>query len=249
MHTVQTENLSLRYEGNPVLEDITCCIQEGEFIAVLGPNGAGKTALLKILLGLARPAAGQVRIFERDPADVPADWIGYVPQVKTLDRSFPAITLELVVSGIRHSWIGRISADDKAKALLALEQVDAAHLAHRPVSQLSGGELQRIYLARALAREPRLVLLDEPATGIDMVGESDFYKVLSNFRQRTGATIIMVTHDWEVASNQALRVMILNRRLISFGAPGEALCAECLDRAYQKKGLLPKHVKGDMPNA
>jgi len=248
MHAVRSENLFLRYNGNPVLEDITCCIQEGEFIAVLGPNGAGKTALLKVILGLARAGSGQIRVFERDPRKVPAAWIGYVPQIKTLDRGFPAITLELVISGIRQAWTGSVSRADRQKAIAALAQVDAAHLAERPVNQLSGGELQRIYLARSLAREPRLVLLDEPATGIDTVGQSDFYKVLNDYRQRTGATVIMVTHDWEVASDKAFRVMILNRRLISFGAPGEALCEECLENAYQKKGLPIRRPAGAPSN-
>ncbi|OIP45041.1 MAG: ABC transporter ATP-binding protein [Deltaproteobacteria bacterium CG23_combo_of_CG06-09_8_20_14_all_60_8] len=237
MHAVQTENLTLYYGHNLVLAEITCCIQAGEFLAVLGPNGAGKTAFLKVLLGLARPSAGTVRIFEQPPDKVPAQWIGYVPQIKTLDRRFPAIVLELVISGLRHAWVARITAKEKTKALAALALVNAEHLAMRPVNDLSGGELQRIYLARSLAREPRLVLLDEPATGIDTVGESDFYKVLNDYRVRTGATIIMVTHDWEVASDQAFRVMVLNRHLIGFGTPGEALCQECLEKAYPGKAL------------
>jgi zinc transport system ATP-binding protein len=237
MHAIQAIDLSLFLGETEALASISCCIREGEFVALLGPNGAGKSTFLKVLLGLLRPDSGRVLVFEKTPDKVPPKWIGYVPQVKTLDRSFPAVAQELVVTGLRQTWIRWLRSEDKRKAAEALEMVGAAHLAQRLIGSLSGGELQRVYLARSLARRPRLVLLDEPVTGIDTMGEADFYKILKEYRQMTNATVLMVTHDLEVASRHAQRVMVLNHRLISFGPPAEALCEECLHQAYGKPPL------------
>ncbi|MEJ2031793.1 MAG: ABC transporter ATP-binding protein [Deltaproteobacteria bacterium] len=250
MHAVQTSDLTIHLGEVEALSGVSCCIQEGEFVAILGPNGAGKSTLLKVLLGLLRPDAGEVLVFERAPEKVPSDWIGYVPQIKTLDRSFPAIVLELVITGLRHSWARRLRQADKKKALETLELVGAVHLAQRAIGSLSGGELQRVYLARSLVRHPRLILLDEPVTGIDTLGESDFYHILGGYRHVTKATILMVTHDWEVASRHAQRVMVLNHRIISFGPPAEALCEECLRQAYGKPDLAARHeLRGGLPHA
>lgn len=232
MHAVHTHNLSLSLGESQALANISCCIKEGEFVALLGPNGAGKSTFLKVLLGVLTPTSGNVRVFEQTPQEVDPAWIGYVPQAKTLDRNFPALATELVVTGLHRTWMRRTSSSDRAAALEALEMVGAAHLADRPLGKLSGGELQRIYLARSLARKPRLILLDEPATGIDMVGETDFYRLLDQYRLEENATILLVTHDWEVASHHACRVMVLNHRLIGFGTPEEAMCKECLESAY-----------------
>lgn len=232
MIAVETDNLSLKLGDKTVLDDITCQVHEGEFVAVLGPNGAGKSVFLKLLLGILTPSSGHIRIWGRAPRDLPSEWIGYVPQAKTHDRSFPAIAVELVITGLYRRWRGWASAPEKLAARGALAQLGAEHLADRPIGILSGGELQRVYLARSLVRKPRLILLDEPVTGVDSVGENDFYEVLEAYRKQTGATIIMVTHDWEVASRHACHVLVLNRNLIGFGAPAEVLCSDCLKRAY-----------------
>lgn len=236
MVVVQTENLFANIGETAALVDISCQIHEGEFVAVLGPNGAGKSVFLKILLGLERPSSGLVRVMGREPEKVPPAWIGYVPQVKTLDRNFPALAIELVLTGLHNTWKRWLSETEKKAARAALAQVGAAHLAERSIGALSGGELQRVYLARSLVRKPRLVLLDEPVTGVDAAGETDFYRVLEEFRKQTEATIIMVTHDWEVAAHNACHVMVLNRRLIGFGTPSEVLCSDCLKRAYGVSG-------------
>jgi zinc transport system ATP-binding protein len=232
MHAIQITNLTLYLGETEALQNINCCIHEGQFLAILGPNGAGKSTLLKVILGLFKPTRGTVRIFERAPEDIPPGWIGYVPQIKTFDRSFPAIVLELVVTGLRNAWVRKITASEKEKAQQALELIGAGHLAERTIGSLSGGELQRTYLARSLVRNPRIILLDEPATGIDLLGESDLYNVLKKYRQDTGATIIMVTHDLEMASQHAGDAMILNKRLVSYGPTGETLCEDCLQKAY-----------------
>lgn len=233
---IQTQGLGYRQGGNVILEDVGMSLPAGAFLAVVGPNGSGKTSLIKALLGTLRDATGTVRIFDVPPAQVPAAWIGYVPQIKTLDRSFPALAEELVVTGLRSRWPWRLRAADRDMARTALEAVGAAHLAERPVAALSGGELQRIYLARCMVRKPRLVLLDEPATGIDLRAESDMYGILEHYQKDTGATVVMVTHDLAAAHHHADSVLLLNRRVIRFGPPCDALTDEALREAFGHMG-------------
>ncbi len=170
---VHTSDLRVRFGTHEVLQGISFELQAGDFLAVVGPNGSGKTTLVKTLLGLIEPDVGSVRVFGRPPIDAAPDRIGYVPQIKTLDRSFPALTIELVVTGLTRRWPARISSYDRARAMDALEQAGASAFARHPLGELSGGELQRVYLARTLVRRPELILLDEPATGIDTGGASD----------------------------------------------------------------------------
>lgn len=208
---------------------------EGAFVAVVGPNGAGKSTLFKVLLGLL-PFQGEVRVFGRRPKEVDPGLLGYVPQIKTFDRSFPALSLELVVSEIRRAWPFRVTRKERARALEALEEVGALELAERPLGRLSGGQLQRVFLARALVKRPRLLLLDEPATGIDPLGEQDLYRLLEAYQARSGATVLMITHDWEAAFHHATHVLVLNRDVIGFGPPERALSEECLRRAFGHLG-------------
>ncbi len=233
---IRLEGVSVRFGGYRALETVSLVVPAGAFVAVIGPNGAGKSTLLQVLLGLIRPSRGRVWLFGRPPEQVPPEWIGYVPQFKTLDRSFPALAIELVVSGMRRRWPGRILARERESALAALARVRGEGLAEKPLARLSGGELQRVYLARALVRRPRLLLLDEPATGMDVLGEADMYRLLEAYRDETGATILMITHDWEAAYHHATRVLVLNRRVIGFGPPERALTDECLRRAFGHVG-------------
>ena len=233
---VDVKNLSVRFGDHLALEDVTCSLPAGAYLAILGPNGAGKSTLLKVLLGLLEPTEGEARVFGRRPGDVPPDWVGYVPQIKTLERSFPALAIELVLTGLLGRWPGRIKPGERQKAMAAMELTGTAHLATRPIGHLSGGELQRVYLARSLARRPRLIMLDEPATGMDIAGESDMYVNLESYQRDTGATLLMITHDWEVARHHADAVLILDRRQVSFGPPDEALAEAPLRAAFGHLG-------------
>lgn len=232
---VDIAGVAVRLGDHRVLEGVTLEAPVGSFLAVVGPNGSGKSTLLKVCLGLIQPEIGTVRLHGRAPERVPPEWLGYVPQVKTFDRSFPALAIELVVTGLRRRWPGRLG-DERRLALDALDRVGVAPLAARPSGRLSGGELQRVYLARALVRRPRLVLLDEPAAGIDVVGEADMYRLLDDYRRDAGATIVMVTHDLEAASHHASHVLVLNGRQIAFGPPAVGLSDDCLRRAFGHLG-------------
>jgi len=231
---LEVRHLSVRLGEFQALEGVSLEVPQGAFVAIVGPNGAGKSTLLKAFLGLL-PFRGEVRVFGLPLAQADPLWFGYVPQIKTFDRSFPALALELVATGLRRRWPFRLSPLERREALQALEQVGAEGLAFRPLGRLSGGQLQRVYLARALIRRPRLLLLDEPATGVDRVGEVDLYRHLEAYQKASGATVLMVTHDWE-AAHHASHVLVLNRRVVGFGPPERALSEECLRQAFGHLG-------------
>jgi zinc transport system ATP-binding protein len=218
-----------------VLQDVDFDLASGEFLAVVGPNGGGKSTLIKVALGLVKPQRGHAALFGSDAGKAPRR-IGYVPQLKTFDRSFPATTLELVVSGLRRRWPARIGKLEREAAMRALAQVGADKLAARPLAKLSGGELQRAFLARALVRRPDVVFLDEPATGVDFLAEHDLYDLLEHYQRDSGATIVMITHDLATARYHASKVAVLNRQLFGFGPPAEVLSEEVLKQAYGHLG-------------
>jgi len=241
MCAVEAQDMSVRLDGHYALKEVTCHVPVGDFLAIVGPNGAGKSTFIKVMLGLLRPTSGSMKLYGLEPRSVPPDWIGYVPQFKTMDLTFPAQCVELVISRIRRRWPWSSPRKDRATAIAALEKVGAAHLAERQINALSGGELQRVFLACGLVRRPRLIIMDEPATGMDIIGQKSLYQTLEEYRKETGATIVMVTHDWGIAGHHATYVLVLNSALISFGPPAEALQNKHLRRAYGHVGhpMLP----------
>lgn len=234
---VDINNLTVKFGSHTALERITVEIAPGRLVAIVGPNGSGKTTLLKTLLGLVKIDSGEISVFGKPLKEASPSWFGYVPQIKTLDRSFPAIPLELVASGIRMGWSAFLGSSEKKLILQALEQVGAKHIATKPLNTLSGGELQRVYLARSIVRKPKLLLLDEPATGIDMVCEKSINTILQEYTHENGATIIMVTHNWATAHHHAELVLLLNRRQVSYGPPELSLSEENLKIAFTHVGM------------
>lgn len=238
---LEARGLSVRFGDYIALEGIDFVLPEGAFMTIIGPNGGGKSTLLRAALGLVEPLAGETRTFGMPPRKVDPRWIGYVPQVKTLDRHFPARSEELVATGLLNRWPGKLSPAEREKTDAALAQVDGVRLARRPLAGLSGGELQRVYLARAIVRRPRLILLDEPAAGMDVSGEADMYAILEQYQKQSGATVVMITHDWDAVHHHASHVLVLNRHLIGFGPPAEALSEKFLERAFGHVGHPHKH--------
>jgi zinc transport system ATP-binding protein len=233
---IEAERVSVRFGDYEALRGVTFAAPEGAFVALIGPNGAGKTTLLNAVLGLQPIDRGSVRVFGKGPNELPAALLGYVPQVKTLDRSFPGRALELVVTGIRRAWPWRISGEERAAALAAMEQTDVARVADRPIAKLSGGELQRVYLARCLVRKPKLLVLDEPGAGMDLAGEADMYHILEHYRRDRGATVLMITHDWEGARTHASHVLLMDRGIAAFGPPEEVAREERLLQVFGYAG-------------
>lgn len=229
---VEVRDAVVRYAGVPVLDSVSLRIPESAILAIVGPNGGGKTTLLKLMVGLLEPDSGSVSILGGPARAHDPSLVGYVPQIKRLDRRFPALAAELVASGLNGRWPWRLSAADRARAQEALEAAGAGGLGGRALGTLSGGQLQRVYLARGIIRRPRLLLLDEPATGVDTPGQAEFLQVLESHRKATGCTIVLVTHDWTAARWHATHVGLLNRRLTAFGTPEEAMSADGLASAF-----------------
>jgi zinc transport system ATP-binding protein len=229
---VSVAGLSVRYGDFLALDGLHFDIPLNSFVAIFGPNGAGKSTFFKLLLGLVSPASGTFQLFGQNIKNVPPHWLAYVPQVKTLDRSFPALAIELVLSGLKMEWAWSRNKGDVDTCRQALEQVGALHLAHKPLANLSGGELQRVFLARSIVRKPHLIMLDEPATGIDTMGEADMYKLLERYQTESRCTVLMITHDWHAATQHSDLVLLLNKRQIDFGQPRQVLSEENLRIAF-----------------
>lgn len=228
---LQLSGVAVRHGEFMALDGVTFSLAMGTSLAVVGPNGAGKSTLIKVLLGLTVPLRGEVRVLGGMPGRQPQR-IGYVPQLKTFDRTFPATSLELVATGLTRRWPHRVTGEARERAASALASVGAGQLADRPLSRLSGGEMQRVYLARAFVRRPDLVLLDEPATGVDFLAERDIYDLLEEYQGATGATIVTVTHDLTAARYHADCVLLLNRTQRGFGAPADVLHDDSLKVAF-----------------
>lgn len=233
---IEIKGLGVCFGEHRAIDGLNFSLPAGDFLAVLGPNGSGKSTLIKTLLGITEPTSGDVSVFGKKPTLVPPELVGYVPQIKTFDRTFPALSIDLVLSGLHRRWPGRIHENDRALAGTALESVGGSHLADRRIGTLSGGELQRVYLARSLVRSPRLLLLDEPATGVDVAGEADFYDVLDSYRHGHDLTIVMVTHDWEAAFHHAGNILLMKGKQVAFGPPEVALTEEKLRDTFGHVG-------------
>ena len=226
------KNLTVKYGSNIAISDLSLHIEEGAYVAILGPNGSGKSTLLKAVLGLIKPTSGEIRIFGKTIDEIDPKLIGYVPQIKTLDRTFPAIAIELVLSGLSKNWVFRTSKKDKIQALKILEQLNSTDIAYRHLSELSGGQLQKIYLARRLVRNPKILLLDEPATGVDFVCETNFNEILSEYAEQNKITILMVTHDWTSAYHHANNILLLNNHLVYYGPKDKAFTDENIKNTF-----------------
>jgi manganese/iron transport system ATP-binding protein len=223
---------SIGYRGTPVLTHVDLELPAGRCLALAGPNGAGKSTLIKAVLGLTEVLAGTAEVFGRAPAQARSE-CGYVPQVGDLDPDFPVTAAQVVVMGryARIGWWRPTRAADRRAARQALDRVGLADLAGRRFGLLSGGQRQRVLLARALAAEPRLLLLDEPFNGVDVVNQEAILGVLRELTA-AGTSVLLSTHDLVLARDIADLVCLVNGRQWAFGPPAEVLTAESLGNAY-----------------
>lgn len=211
---IELENVWFRFdEGPPVLEDVSLRIPHREFIGVVGPNAGGKSTLLKIILGLYQPERGRVRVLGDTPLRARRR-IGYVPQYPTFSRDFPTDVMHAVLMGRLglSRRFGGYEEADRASARSAMEETEIADLADRRINTLSGGQMQRLLVARALVCDPQILLLDEPTSNIDQRLETDIFDYLKAFNERM--TIIVVSHDIGFISKYVDRVACLNKTLI-----------------------------------
>ena len=226
---IKIRDLHFNYGDVPILEDINIDIQQKEFIGMVGPNGSGKTTLLKIILGLLAPDHGTVEVLGKPPVQSVKN-VGYMPQFAPFTRDFPISVEETVLMGRlgKTSSMGFFSKEDKQLAAESMEAVEVLDLRKRSIGSLSGGQLQRALIARALTCNPEIMILDEPTANVDMKVEKDIFDLLKRLNEKI--TIIVVTHDIGFISQYIDRVACINRTLICH--PTSELTGETIENLY-----------------
>ncbi|QIK37725.1 ABC transporter ATP-binding protein [Caldichromatium japonicum] len=228
---IQVQSLSFSYGETLVLEQVDLEVRAGEFLGLVGPNAGGKSTLLKLILGLYELQQGYIRVLGKPPR-LAVRQLGYVPQFPTFPRDFPisveeAVALGRIGASGRGLW-GWLSQSDRLAAHQALAEVEAEDLARRPIGRLSGGQLQRVLLARALVSDPKILILDEPTANIDQRAEGEIFDLLARLNQRL--TILLVSHDIAFISGYVSRVACLNRTLICHET--QPLTGDLIHRLY-----------------
>jgi len=235
---IEFRNVSFGYDGVPVLDGVNLSIEKGEFLGIVGPNGGGKTTMLKLALGLLQPDRGQVMVMGRKPAQGRAV-IGYVPQFAGFHRDFP-ITVEQTVRLGRIGMapvVGGYRRDDHEATRQAMQETQVLGLRRRTLEMLSGGELQRVLIARALVSNPDILLLDEPTANVDLRMETDIFELLREINRR--ATIVVISHDIGFISRYVTRVACLNRTLICHTTA--EITGEVIERLYGRPMRMVSH--------
>jgi len=200
---VKTNDISLQLQGRSILEDVNLTLRRGELITLIGPNGAGKSTLVRVILGLVKPDSGSVWI-------APKARIGYMPQRLSIDPVLPLTVRRFLTLAQRCP---------ETQLVQVLTEVCTEHLLDSPMQSLSGGETQRVLLARAMLREPDLLILDEPVQGVDVGGQEELYRLIGEIRKRHGCGILMISHDLHIVMRTTDEVLCLNRHVCCSGSP------------------------------
>ncbi len=239
---IELNHVDFGYGAELALEDINLHMHRGQFAALVGPSGAGKTTLVRLILGLLQPSRGEFCVDGTLYAANKRLRIGYVPQLETVDWSFPITVEQLVLLGRIQStsiWSWP-SADEKKRLHPLLEQLGIGDLYKRHIRDLSGGQQQRAFLARALIAEPDLLVLDEPTSGVDLRSAESILRLLAELNQQ-GMTVLITTHDLNAAAAHLPWVVCLNRRIIAQGTPEEVFTEEVLNLTYRGDMIVIHH--------
>ena len=232
---IEVTDLTIAYKDKPVLWDVDMDVPAGILMAIVGPNGAGKTTMIKSILGLIKPAAGQVLVYGK-PFKEQRHLVGYVPQRGSVDWDFPTSVLDVVMMGRYGAlgWLKRPGHSERAAALDALDKVGMKSFAERQISQLSGGQQQRVFLARALVQDAQLYFMDEPFQGVDATTERAIVTLLQELRS-AGKTVVVVHHDLQTVPEYFDWVTMLNVRRIASGPVSEVFTEQNLRQTYGGK--------------
>jgi zinc transport system ATP-binding protein len=236
--------VSFSYGGGTVIEQADFSVEEGDFLSMIGPNGAGKTTLARLILGLLEPDTGSIRVFGRSPRAARRE-LGYVPQYAQFDPAFPVTVMDVALMGRLRPGIGPYRARDRKAARAALAEVGLEEQHDRPFASLSGGQRQRVLIARALASEPRLLLLDEPTANVDAAVEERLSTLLRSLNARM--TILLITHDLGFVSDSVRKVICVNRRVKVH--PTERVSPEMITELYGGNVRMVRHDKHATANA
>lgn len=233
MKLVDIKNLTVDFDRILALQDVNFSVSKGDFLGIIGPNGAGKTTLFSCMLGLTQNFKGEIKFFDKNirKSKQYLTKVGYVPQKPVFEKNFPATVKEVVKMGLRkHS-----DKDDKVDS--TLQQVWIHELGLRRIGELSGGQLQRVFIAKALVNDPQILILDEPVTGIDSQSKELFYEILRGLNKNENLTIIWSSHDLEAVAKLANKVACLNRTLFFHGISNEFFSNEALLKQYSESSM------------
>jgi ABC-type Mn2+/Zn2+ transport system ATPase subunit len=247
MNAVRVAGVSVRFGRVTALDNVDLEVETGEALGIIGPNGSGKSTLLKTIAGLITPTTGTVEVFGKPPRRLEPGTTAYVPQVEAVDWNFPVCVWDLVAMGrFPHLRpLQRFGAHDREVVTEAIDALGLGPLAGRHISQLSGGQAQRAFVARALAQEPKLLLLDEPTTGVDAATE-DALLALVRSRVRAGLPVLMSTHDLDRASDWFDRLVVVDRRVLISGEP-EAVLDSGAYAGIREHTHTHGHLRTDAP--
>ncbi|KGK97818.1 ABC transporter [Methanococcoides methylutens] len=226
---ISLKNVWVKYDKLTVLEDVNLTVEEGDFLGIIGPNGGGKSTLLKVILGLIKPQKGEVKVLGKNPKKA-HQLIGYVPQYGPSNIDFPISVWEVVLMGRMGTkrLFQHYNDEDLKATQKALEIVDMLEFRDRQIGELSGGQRQRVFIARSLVSDPKVLLLDEPATGIDTRMQKEFYELLEKLKSEV--TIIMVSHDLSAVSVLVDKIACLNGKLHYHGS--KELIPDDIEQSY-----------------
>lgn len=249
---ITVTNLSYGFDDRPVLEGVSFEIEKGGFFIVIGPNGSGKTTLLKLLVGLLPLKQGRIDILSRNSAAYSskslARNIAYVPQ--SVPVEFPFSVLQIVLMG-RAPHLGLLGFESEADlkiARYAMATTDVEHLAHRRLDQLSGGEQQRVFIARAICQQPKIMLLDEPTAALDLAHQVRLMDLMEQLKKERGLTVVMVSHDLNMAAMYADRLLLLAKgQIAGHGTPGEVIRYDLLEAVYGCPLVVDQSPTGEYP--
>ena len=231
---LKIENISVSYGVNEALTGVSFTVYEGDYIGIIGPNGGGKTTLVSAILGLVNTDSGSISLFGGSVKER-RHHVGYVPQVSNMDKNFPITALDAVLTSRLKDGLHpfrRFTNKEKERALKIMKRLSIDGLKDRMISELSGGEFQRILIARALASTPDMLILDEPVANVDPVSRERIYSILKEINDE-GMTVIMVTHDLYAASHAVKKIAFIDKELVYFGEPRKE---EKLREALTKRG-------------
>ena len=242
---IQLQDLTVEYPGGVLaLGDINLEIFEKDFIGLIGPNGAGKSTLLNVILGLVKPTKGTVKLFDAPICPKNLQRVGYVPQIaRTQDANFPSTVFETILLGRipQRGLFRRLGKQDHQKTEDVLRMLDIYDLRKRKIGNLSGGQSQRVFVAKALVSDPKVLILDEPTSGVDVPSKKEFYRMLEDLNQGRGITIILSSHDIGIVTKLANRVICINRSLFFCGGLSEFKSSSALSKAYEYPVELVQH--------